>query len=118
MSDAAYEVRSLHRAMEIHDDGDTLAKINETFQKMMNELIDRQMSGEKATATFNISFVLKAHQKGVDVAITHEAKMPKKAPTVTAFFVTEKNTLTTKNPKQREFFDGKGMSRAGNTSAG
>lgn len=118
MSDAAYQVRSVHQLLEIHDDGDTLAKINEAFQKGLDDMADRQQSGEKAVATLVLTIKMEASPKDVQVTLAHELKLPKRDPAKVSFFVTDDNRLTTRNPRQREAFGGKEMGPRGSTLAG
>lgn len=118
MSDAAYQVRSLHQLLEIHDDGDTLAKINEALQKGLDDMTARQQAGEKATATLVLTVKMEATAKDVAVTVAHELKLPKRDPAKVNFFLTEDNRLTTRNPRQREAFGGREMGRHGSTIAG
>ncbi|MBP7337683.1 hypothetical protein [Niveispirillum sp.] len=118
MGDPAYQVRALSRLLDIHDDGDTQAKINESLQKALDDMAERQQNGEKAKASLVITVAMEAHAKGVAVTLGHELKLPKRPPAKTEFFVDDDNTLTTKNPRQREMFGGKAMAPHANSSAG
>ncbi|MBP7336905.1 hypothetical protein [Niveispirillum sp.] len=118
MGDPAYQVRQIGRLLDIHDDGDTQARINESLQKALDDMQHRQANGEKAKASLVITVAMEAHSKGVSVSLGHELKLPKTPPAKTEFFVDDDNTLTTKNPRQREMFGGKGMASHGNTAAG
>jgi hypothetical protein len=117
MGDPAFLVRSVHRLLEIHDDGDELARINEDLSKAMDEMSTRHQDGEKAKAKLTITLDLETHAKGVTVAVSHELKLPKRPPAKSEFFVTEDNQLTTQNPRQREMFGGRDMNRGGVTAA-
>lgn len=118
MSDAAYKVRSIHQLLEIHDDGDTLAKINEAFRKGLDDMTERQQAGEKAVATLVLTIKLEASPKDVAVTLAHELKLPKRDPAKVSFFMTDDNELTTRNPRQREAFGGREMGPRGSTIAG
>lgn len=118
MAEAAYLVRSVHRLLEIHDDGDELARINDSLGKAMDEMSGRHSDGEKAKAKLTITLDLETHAKGVTVAVSHELKMPKRPAAKSEFFVTDDNQLTTQNPRQREMFGGRDMVRGGVTAAG
>lgn len=118
MGDPAFQIRTISRLLDIHDDGDTQAKINEELQKAMDDMVERQQNGEKAKAKLVITVDLEATPKDVGVTLSHELKLPKKAPAKTSFFMDDDNRLTTKNPRQREMFDGKRMAPTGNTAAG
>ena len=113
MGDPAYQIRAISRLLDVHDDGDTQAKINEDLQKALDELTQRQMDGEKAKGSLVITVAMEAHSKGVSVTLGHELKLPKRPPAKTEFFMDDDNTLTTKNPRQREMFGGKGNTAAG-----
>ncbi|HYE49988.1 MAG TPA: hypothetical protein VEB20_10400 [Azospirillaceae bacterium] len=119
MSNAAYEVRSLHRLLEIHDDGDKLEEINTDLREVLSKVTEAAQGGTKAVGSLTVTLAFQGHAKGVDVAITHVTKVPKKQPAKSSYFVTETgDTLTTKNPHQREMFGGKAMSHTGQTTAG
>ncbi|MFY8092214.1 MAG: hypothetical protein ACOVN0_01915 [Niveispirillum sp.] len=118
MGDPAYQIRTISRLLDVHDDGDTQAKINEDLQKAMDDMVDRQQNGEKAKAKLVITVDLETTPKEVTVTLSHELKLPKRPAAKTVFFMDDDNRLTTKNPRQREMFGGKGMSTHGNTAAG
>lgn len=118
MADKAYQIRSIARLLDIHDDGDTQALINQSLAKAMDDMVTRQQNGEKAKAKLVITIDLECSPKDVTVALSHELKLPKRPTATTSFFLDDEKCLSTQNPRQREMFGGRLMNPNGNTAAG
>jgi hypothetical protein len=115
----AHDITSVHRLLEIHDDGDKLAEVNEDLTKLIREINDAVSNGAKGTGSITLTFALTHTGKSMDVVITHAVKAPKKQPAKSSYFLGEDgDVLTTRNPHQREMFAGRQMDRGGVTQAG
>ncbi len=113
MADAAYEVQTVDRLIAVLNQGDEGAEATRLYRSIMDTLAAYVADhGGEHKAELKISVKFKADAKGVDVSISSDAKLPKKPITKERFFMSDKNTLTLKDPGHDSLFPGTDMGRA------
>lgn len=118
MPNPAYDITSVHRLLELHDDGDTLAKLNADFSKLVADTADVAGHQGKAIGEITIKMRIGVDSKKAAVRIEHTVKPPKQPAAETALFVADDGkALTTQNPRQREMFDGAQIGPRGKNAA-
>ncbi|WP_044558698.1 hypothetical protein [Azospirillum sp. B4] len=114
MNDRAYEIPTVARLLETHNQGDDGAALNEKFAQVLENL-GAHVAEHRGTAKgeVTVKITLTADPKGVDVEIAFEGKVPRRPKTKDRYFLTERgNALTLKNPNQGTMFEGRDLGRA------
>jgi hypothetical protein len=118
MADPAYEIQTVDRLVAVINQGDDGADATRDYREIMELLPARvQMHGGKHKAKLVLTIEFVADQKGIDVSLSSEKKMPKRPVLKERFFVSERGTLTAQDPGKDTLFPGADMGRGPRTTA-
>jgi hypothetical protein len=113
MDDRAYELQTVDRIIATLNGGDDGADATRDYRSIIETLgshIQNYGGTHKAKLVLTIDFA--ADSKGVDVALTSKATLPKRPVLKDRLFMTEKgNALTAKDPAKGTFFEGADLGR-------
>lgn len=120
MSNPAYELPTLARLLETHNQGDDAHAINEKMRELLRQLGDHSAEHNgTAKGTIAVSVTFAVDRKGVDVEIGFTHKAPPRPKTRDRYFLTERGDgLTLMDPARDTMFAGSdlGRRRAGDAS--
>jgi len=112
MDDRAYEIPTVDRLIAVINGGDDGADATRDYREIMDVLPNRvQQHGGKHKAKLVLTIEFTADAKGIDVALTSESKLPKRPQMKERYFVSERGTLTAKDPGKDTMFPGVDMGR-------
>lgn len=112
MSDAAYEVQTVDRlvaTINAGDDGNDATQDYRRLMETLNKYVEDYGGKHKGSLTIKLEFA--ADPKGVDVTMTSQATLPKRPTNKERFFISERGTLTLKDPGRDTLFPGADMGR-------
>lgn len=112
MADAAYEIQTVDRLIAVINQGDDGADATKDYRNLLETLsnyVENHGGTHKGKLILTINFT--ADHKGLDVSLTSEAKMPKRPVLKERYFLSEKGTLTAKDPARGTMFEGADLGR-------
>lgn len=114
MADAAYEIQTVDRLVAVINQGDDGADATKDYRNLIDTLssyVENHGGTHKGKLVLTVSFT--ADQKGIDVSLASEAKMPKRPVLKERYFLSDKGTLTAKDPGRGTMFEGADLGRKG-----
>ena len=119
MDDRAYEIPTVDRLIAVLNNGDDGADATKDYREIMEVLPNRvQQHGGTHKAKLVLTIEFSADKNGMDVALTSESKLPKRPKLKERYFVSERGTLTAKDPGKDTMFPGVDMGRRQRAAAG
>lgn len=109
----AYEVASVSRLLDIHNDGEDGNRANDEYRHMTRQITKHvEEHGGSAKAKLVIEIEMAADSKGIDVTITSSSKTPAPPKTKSRYFVSDTgDVLTLQNPNRGSLFPGADLGR-------
>lgn len=109
----AYEIPSLINLLQIHNDGDDLARADALYRGVVaatTEYLGEH--GGTAAGEITVKIKITADAGGVDATIESDAKVPKPPKIKMRYFATDKGDgLTLRNPNRNSMFPGVDLGR-------
>lgn len=113
MADPAYEIHTVDRLIAVINHGDDGADATRDYRSIIETITQRVADhGGKHKGKLVLTFEFNADEKGLDVSLSSEAKLPKRPVMKERFFASERGVLTAQDPARDTLFAGNDLGRA------
>lgn len=116
INEKAYEVQGVAHLLQVNNDGDDGARINDDFRRLMSAVTEHVGEhGGEAKGKMTIVIAVAADARGIDITVSSTAVLPPHPKCKMRYFATDKGDgVTLRNPNRETMFPGADLGRRRN----